>query len=64
MRKPSLWSLLLAFLPFCGMCFSVAYWDRLTPHVMGLPFNIFWIMSWNVATPVVMSLAFMIERRR
>jgi len=21
---------------FCGMCFSVAYWDRRPPHVMGL----------------------------
>jgi hypothetical protein len=46
------------------MCFSVALWDRLSPHVMGLPFNMFWIMSWIVATPLLMSVVRAIERRR
>ncbi len=64
MRKPSIVSLVLAFIPFCGLCFSVPIWDRLNPHVLGLPFNMFWILAWVSATPVLMSIAFRIEKRR
>ena len=64
MKKPSGWSLFLAFIPFCGLCFSVSLWDRLDPHVLGLPFNIFWIMAWVMATPLIMSLVLRIEKRR
>jgi hypothetical protein len=63
-RKPSPWSIFLASIPFCGMCFSVALWDRLEPHVLGLPFNLFWIVAWNALTPVLMALVFRIEKRR
>ena len=63
-KKPSIWSILLALIPFCGMCFSVRLWDRLTPHVLGLPFNLFWIMAWNTVTPILMYLAYQIEKRR
>lgn len=46
------------------MCFSVSLWDRATPVVFGLPFNIFWLLAWILITPVVMSLAYRQERRR
>ena len=64
MRKPSIWSILLASVPFFGMCFSVALWDRLEPHVLGVPFNLFWIVGWNAFTPAILFLVFRIERRR
>jgi hypothetical protein len=46
MRKPTLPALLLAFVPFLAVCFSVPLWDRVYPMVLGLPFNLFWLMSW------------------
>jgi hypothetical protein len=63
-KRPSIASILLALIPCCGICFSVPLWDRVTPVVMGLPFNLFWIIAWVFATPILMSLAYRIEKRR
>ena len=52
MRTPSLGAILLGLVPFAAMCFSVAVWDRIDPLVGGLPFNIFWLISWIVLTPL------------
>jgi hypothetical protein len=54
----------LALIPFFGICFSIALWDRVTPVVVGLPFNLFWIIAWVFITPALMSLAYRIEKRR
>jgi hypothetical protein len=54
----------LALVPFFGLCFSVSLWDRVTPVVMGLPFNLFWIIAWVFVTPALMALAYRIEKRR
>lgn len=39
-------SLVLALIPFCAMCFSVPLWDRTDPFILGLPFNLFWLILW------------------
>jgi uncharacterized protein DUF3311 len=54
----------LALIPFLGMCFSVPLWDRVAPRVLGLPFNMFWLLAWLVLTPALMSIAYSIERKR
>jgi hypothetical protein len=46
------------------MCFSVSLWDRIEPMVLGLPFNLFWLMSWIVLTPVCLWGAYRIETAR
>jgi len=46
MRKPSIGALLLALIPFAAMCFSVPLWDRLDPMILGLPFNLAWLIAW------------------
>jgi hypothetical protein len=63
-KKPSIGSLALALIPFCGMCFSVPLWDRVAPRVLGLPFNMFWLLAWLALTPALMGIAYRIERRR
>jgi len=64
MNKPSLGSLLVGLIPFIGMCFSVPLWDRATPVILGLPFNMFWLLAWIVATPALMAIAYRLEKRR
>jgi hypothetical protein len=64
MHKPSLKGILVGLIPFIAMCFSVPLWDRVYPFILGLPFNIFWIVLWILMTPVCMSLAYKIERRK
>ncbi|MGA2989005.1 MAG: DUF3311 domain-containing protein [Candidatus Korobacteraceae bacterium] len=54
MRKPSLGSLLVGLIPFVAICFTVSLWDRVDPMVLGLPFNLFWLILWIVITPPIM----------
>lgn len=60
-KRPSIGALALALIPFAAMCFSVALWDRVQPMVLGLPFNLFWLILWLVLTPCCMWGAYRIE---
>ena len=64
MPKPSLGAVLLSLIPYIAVCFSVALWDRVDPMVAGLPFNLFWLMSWIVLTPLCMWGVYRIEAKR
>ena len=58
MKKPSFGAILLGLISFAAMCFSVSLWDRVYPMVLGIPFNLFWLMSWIVLTPLCMWAAY------
>jgi Protein of unknown function (DUF3311) len=36
------------------MCFSVSLWDRVHPMLLGLPFNIMWLIAWIVLSSLCM----------
>ena len=63
-QRPSLGAVGLGLIPFVAMCFSVPLWDRATPTVFGLPFNLAWLICWMALTPLCMSIAYRIESRR
>ena len=46
------------------MCFSVSLWDRVYPMVLGLPFNLFWLVLWILLTPLCMWGAYAFEVRQ
>ncbi|HZU27746.1 MAG TPA: DUF3311 domain-containing protein [Bryobacteraceae bacterium] len=62
--KPSLGALLLALVPFGGMCFSVALWDRVEPRIGGIPFNLVWLVGWIALCSVCLWGAYRLETRR
>ncbi|MDR3561624.1 MAG: DUF3311 domain-containing protein [Negativicutes bacterium] len=64
MHRPTIEAILIGFIPFIAMCFSISFWDQVHPFVLGLPFNIFWIIAWIVITPLFMSVAYRIEVAR
>ncbi len=64
LKRPSLRALLLGLVPFATMCFSVSAWDRIYPMVLGLPFNLFWLVLWIVLTPLCMWGAYRAEMPR
>jgi|HubBroStandDraft_6_1064221.scaffolds.fasta_scaffold44141_2 hypothetical protein len=64
LKPPRLPSLLLALIPFAAMCFSVSAWDRVYPIVLGLPFNLFWLTSWIVLTPLCLWGAYRLESKK
>jgi hypothetical protein len=62
-ERPSLGSLLFALIPYTALCFTVTLWDHVYPFVLGVPFNIFWLMLWLLLTPVCMYGAYRREIR-
>ena len=63
-KTPSIRALALGFVPFLAMCFSVPFWDRVEPLVLGLPFNLFWLILWIALSSCCMALANSIEERK
>ena len=63
MKRPSLGAVLFGLIPFAAICFSVSLWDRIDPMVLGIPFNMAWLMSWLVLTPLCMWGAYAFEVR-
>jgi len=63
-QKPCLASLLVGLIPIIAVCFSVPLWDRIYPMVLGLPFNLFWLISWILLTPLCMWGAYHFEVSR
>lgn len=63
-RRPSMGAVLLALIPCTAMCFTVPLWDRITPFVFGLPFNLFWLIGWILLTPLCMWGAYRLEAPR
>jgi hypothetical protein len=57
-KKPSVGALLLGLIPFIAMCFSVSLWDRIDPIILGLPFNLFWLIAWIVLSTLCMWAAY------
>jgi hypothetical protein len=62
-QKPSLGALLLALIPFLALCFTVPLWDRVHPILLGLPFNLFWLISWIPLTTLCMWAAYSWDRK-
>ncbi|MGH8317625.1 MAG: DUF3311 domain-containing protein [Steroidobacteraceae bacterium] len=60
-KTPSIAALALGVIPFIATCFSVPLWDRIEPMILGLPFNLFWLVLWIVLTPCCMWGAYRIE---
>ena len=63
-KKPSRGALLFGLIPFAAMCFSVPLWDRVEPIVLGLPFNLFWLISWIVLSTLCLWGAYRVEKMR
>lgn len=52
---------LLAALPFLGLLGGMVFANRVEPLVLGLPFVLFWILTWVVLTPVVMGVVYVLD---
>jgi len=46
------------------MCFSVPLWDRVHPLLLGLPFNLMWLICWIVISTLCLWGAYRLETAR
>jgi Protein of unknown function (DUF3311) len=63
-KKPSPVALLLGFIPFVAVCFSVPLWDRVYPMILGLPFNLAWLLGWIMLSSLCLKGAYAVEAAR
>jgi uncharacterized protein DUF3311 len=63
-KRPSALALRLGLIPFAAMCLSVALWDRIEPMILGIPFNLAWLIAWTVLTTLCLWGAYRVEARR
>jgi hypothetical protein len=54
---------LLAALPTIGLLGGVPLLNRVEPYVLGLPFLLFWIVAWVVATSGIMGVIWWLDKR-
>ncbi len=59
-RRPPVYHWLAA-LPALCMLGGVPFANRVEPYVLGLPFLLFWILLWVVATSGVMGLIYALD---
>ena len=52
----------LALLPTIGLLGGIPFANRVEPFVLGLPFFLFWIVAWVVATSAIMGIVWALDR--
>jgi len=63
MKKGTRIALILGAIPFVTMVFALPLVNRIEPIVLGLPFLLFWLLAWVVLTPVILALAYKLEKK-
>jgi hypothetical protein len=56
-------ALATAFIPALALVAGLPFVNRLEPVMLGLPFLLFWILAWVVATPVFLAVAYLLTDR-
>lgn len=63
MQKGTKYALLMAAIPFVTLVFALPLVNRIQPLVLGLPFILFWILSWVIMTPLILFIAYTLEKK-
>jgi hypothetical protein len=63
MRKGTKLALILGSIPFITLVFALPLVNRIEPMILGLPFLLFWIISWVILTPLILFVAYILERK-
>lgn len=63
MKRGTRYALCLGAVPFVMLVFALPLVNRIHPVILGLPFLLFWIMGWVLLTPLILFLAYQVERK-
>jgi hypothetical protein len=63
MRKGTKLALILGCIPFIALVFALPLVNRIEPMILGLPFLLFWIISWIILTPLILFVAYILEKK-
>ena len=63
MQKGTKLALILGAIPFIMLVFALPLVNRVEPVILGLPFLLFWILSWVILTPFILFAAYLCEKK-
>ena len=63
MKRGTKYALLLGAIPFVTLVFALPLVNRIEPIILGLPFLLFWILAWVALTPLILFLAYFVEKK-
>lgn len=63
MKKGTRIALILGAIPFVTMVFALPLVNRIEPIILGMPFLLFWLLAWVVLTPVILAVAYKLEKK-
>jgi hypothetical protein len=63
MKKGTRIALILGAIPFITMVLALPLVNRIEPIILGMPFLLFWLLAWVVLTPVILGLAYRLEKK-
>jgi len=63
MKKGTRLALLLGAIPFLTLVFALPLVNRIHPIILGFPFLLFWILFWVALTPLILFLAYRLEKK-
>jgi len=63
MQKGTKYALLMAAIPFITLVFALPLVNRIHPIILGFPFILFWILLWVILTPLILFIAYTLEKK-
>ncbi|MCJ7581505.1 MAG: DUF3311 domain-containing protein [Candidatus Aminicenantes bacterium] len=63
MKKGTKYALLLGAIPFLTLVFALPLVNRIKPVILGLPFLLFWMLCWVALTPLILFIAYKVEKK-
>jgi len=63
MQKGTKLALILGAIPFLTLVFALPLVNRVKPLILGFPFLLFWILCWVLLTPLILFVAYLLEKR-
>ncbi|MEH7123043.1 DUF3311 domain-containing protein [Bacillus sp. JJ1532] len=52
---------LIAFIPFIGILGGIAFANKVTPYVLGMPFILFYLVLWVFLTSGTMAVVYKLD---
>ncbi len=62
-KKGTKLALLFGAVPFIMLVLALPLVNRIEPVIFGLPFLLFWILTWVMLTPPILFAAYLCEKR-
>jgi hypothetical protein len=55
--------IILSLIPFIGILAFLPLVNRVEPFVLGMPFNMFWMVMWTILSSVILSMMYKLDPR-